>query len=320
MDFYTNLGSMLNITTNESRHLIQMYNTANLDFFERIFTSIPIANSSMYIDNNDSVVFMNAFGEPYIYKIVRDESSDRYEYLKELFKEIIIQTLLQSDSKYGHYVCKIHSVYRSGSNCILKLEAVEHTIGEIFDVIHTKEVERIARSSIPSDMPIMKRAMAVAAFMANARRKALATVLPAERSLRLRDILVKVIEMLAYFHNKYKFAHNDLHTENIMITGNGNIIENLRLIDFGLSYVQIDGINIGNESYNQDIKKLMFSSMQIGYITKPFKSLLNKIYKTDDLTYTLCIDMLTSEPITNVVGGKHYTRNKKYKKRMSRRS
>jgi serine/threonine protein kinase len=320
MDFYTNLGSILNITTNESRHLIQMYNTANLEFFERIFTSLPVANPSMYIDNKDSVVFTNALGEPYIYKIARDEGSDRYEYLKELFKEIIIQTLLQSDSKYGHYVCKIYSVYRSGSNCILKLEAVEHTISEVFDVIHTKEVERIARSSIPSGMPKMKHAMALAAFMANARRKAVATVIPAERSLRLRDILVKVIEMLSHFHNKYKFVHNDLHTENIMITGNADMVENIRLIDFGLSYVQIDGINIGNDSLNQDIKKLMFNSMQIGYITKTFKTLLNKIYKTDDLTYTLCIDMLSSEPITNAVGGKHYTRTKKTKKRMSRRS
>jgi serine/threonine protein kinase len=60
----------------------------------------------------------------------------------------------------------------------------------------------------------------------------------------VRKTAVKVLEIINYFNTTYGFSHNDLSLDNVMLTKEGT---NPKLIDFGLSSIKFDTIQIGKQ-------------------------------------------------------------------------
>jgi serine/threonine protein kinase len=136
---------------------------------------------------------------------------------------------------------------------------------------------------------------------------------PNAASTLLRNILAKIFELLDHFYTKYHFRHCDLHANNIMTDPRSNIVENLKIIDFGLAYVNIDMQKIGvpgedfNDCYNITFY-LQYLTRDI--ITKSLNDLLEKFTDYPDTTPpSTYLEELSSAKITNnAKGGKRKTR------------
>jgi serine/threonine protein kinase len=146
-----------------------------------------------------------------VYKSLKNRytSDKRLNYLKSIFQEAIIQTLLQSDTSYGKYVCKLYKVYKVGNDCVFQMEHLETTLGRYI------QANEEAYEENPEPINIM-----------------------------VRKTAVKVLEIINYFNTTYGFSHNDLSLDNVMITKEGT---NPKLIDFGLSSIKFDSIQIGKQ-------------------------------------------------------------------------
>lgn len=223
--FYTNLESILNITQIQAKQLVSQFSSGDLDFFQTYFNVLPTAkfttnnvSGNTTLNTDDENIGAGAFGiikknrtRSLVYKsLVNRYSSDkRLKYLKPIFQEIIVQTLLQSDANYGKYVCILNKVYRVGNDCVFQMEQLETTLG----------------SYIQSNEE---------AYMAN----------PEPINNVLLKTLLEVLEILNYFNATYGFSHNDLSLDNIMIKKDGS---NPKLIDFGLSSINFGNIQIGKQ-------------------------------------------------------------------------
>lgn len=140
--------------------------------------------------------------DPFVYKVIHDYtySWKGRPYERYCFKEIIIQTLLQSDPEKGDAICKLEAVYRTDKDIILKLERLKMPLKEWF-----KELEKQDPRT-----PYYTEAV--------------------------KNSMIKVLELVDYFNKKYEFHHYDLHADNIMLDSNSNF----KLVDFGWdSYVKI---------------------------------------------------------------------------------
>ena len=98
------------------------------------------------------------------------------------FKEAVIQTILQSDTTYGKYVCRLYKVFREGNNFVFQIEPLETTLAKY--IYENRFVE--GRNEI------------------------------------VARALIKIIEIMNYFYVKYGFNHRDLSTDNIMTTKTGD--------------------------------------------------------------------------------------------------
>ena len=58
-------------------------------------------------------------------------------------------------------------------------------------------------------------------------------------------VLIKVLEIINYFNKTYGFCHNDLSISNIMLPKTGNVVSQVKLIDFGQSSVKFSNIELG---------------------------------------------------------------------------
>lgn len=222
--FYTNLQSVLNISAMQAQTLVETFNTGDLEFFQTYFSALPTAtfstknasvNSTLYIEEEN--IGAGGFGiikknktQPYVYKSLENKYylTNPLKYLKSIYQEAIIQTLLQSDSSHGKYICNLYKVYRTGPNtCIFQMELLETTLGKF---IRDKEESYLANPE-PLNKILLKK-------------------------------LIKILEIINYFNATYGFSHNDLGLENIMINNN-----NLKLIDFGLSSIKFGTIQIGKQ-------------------------------------------------------------------------
>jgi len=150
--FYTNLASVLNTTPELAEQLVLNYNKGDLEFFQTYFTYFPTAVFAVNNSKNSSVN-MTLFVEeenigyggfaaikknrakPFVYKtfINRYSEEKRLQFIKPIFKEAIIQTLLQSDPKNGKHICKLYKVYRVGNECVFQIEPLETTIEKYFE-------------------------------------------------------------------------------------------------------------------------------------------------------------------------------------------
>lgn len=224
--FYSNLQSVLNINSEMATALISNFNTGDLVFFETYFNALSTAklvDSNVKNDSLDTTLFIdeNSIGaggygtiyknrtRPYVYKMIEDykrvENKNSLLYLKTNFKEVIIQTLLQSDVTYGKHVCRLYKVYKTGNNFIFQIEPLEITLEKY---IYKHRLEDDLYETTPK-------------------------------------VLLKLVEILNFFYVKYGFNHNDMSLSNVMTTAVGDIVENIKLIDFGKSTVRFGEIELG---------------------------------------------------------------------------
>jgi len=223
--FYTNLRYILNISLEQAITLVTNFKTGDLDFFQTYFDALPSASFSTENSSENSVLYVEeenigagAFGtikknktRPFVYKSLENKFflSNPLTYLKSIFQEAIIQTLLQSDSSHGIYICKLYKLYKTGPNtCIFQMESLMMTTLAKF--IRDKE-----ESYIVNPEPLNKI---------------------------LQKHLIKILEIINYFNTAYGFSHNDLSLENIMVDRNS-----IKLIDFGLSSINFGTIQIGKK-------------------------------------------------------------------------
>jgi serine/threonine protein kinase len=225
--------SILNIDAFQAARLLEQFNTGDLEFFQYYFDALPTANlvSSAEKDNSvDITLFIEgeSVGEggygtifknrsrSYVYKIVDDykriDGKNSLVYLKTNFKEAIVQGILQSDPLYGKHVCKLYKVYRAGPNFVFQMEPLEIDLGKY------KYANRLEEGIYKT----------------------------------MGRVLLKSIEILDYFYKKYGFQHNDAGPSNIMTVKKGDVIENIKLIDFGKSVVKFDDIQIGSDTKRKD--------------------------------------------------------------------
>jgi serine/threonine protein kinase len=228
-EFYTTLGVVLNRSPTEAKLLVTQFNTGDLAFFESYFNALPTAKLEKGNAKNASVnvtLFVKddlgsgAFGAvkrnrnaEIAYKIVPDRGTERLLYLKSIYKEAIIQTLLQCDPKYGKYICKLHKVYRVGKDGVFQIEVLQTTFEQYF---------RSFEESYSDNEQLRN-----------------------EINKTFKKVTLKLFEILNHYRVNYGFYHNDLSLSNIMTVKQGNAAENLKLIDFGKSSVKFDTIEIG---------------------------------------------------------------------------
>lgn len=292
MDFYLTLASILTTTPSAAERLFRMFNTGDQDFFQRYYDALPTAKLSRNATKNNTVnatLYINnaslgkgAFGvlqknqtQPYVYKLISNESKNRLKHLKSLFREIIIQTLLGCDPEYGHYVCQIYKVYKTDGFSIFKLEQLDITLKQRIQLTNNIST-------------------------------------PELHTTEMHSLLLEIFKIINYFRTKYGFYHNDLHLENIMTSKTGPI--NLKLIDFGFSSVNFDGAYIpkGSESslngmadcYNLSY----YFKIYVKNTTAEFAALLSKLVDLPEETpIDNYIDLLKQ------TGGKRNTRKTQYK-------
>jgi serine/threonine protein kinase len=216
--FFSTLESVLNINSEMAKRLVTEFNGGDLPFFEAYFNALPTAKLMSSNAKNGSVdytLFIDeaSIGEggygtiyknrvrPYVYKTIEDyervNNKNSLLYLKTNFKEVIIQALLQSDDTYGKHVCRIYKVYKTANNFIFQIEPLEIALDKYIFKHHTED-------HLYETMP---------------------------------RVLLKLVEILNYFYVKYGFNHNDMSTSNVMTVKDGDIVGNVKLIDFETSYI-----------------------------------------------------------------------------------
>lgn len=197
------LETVLNISKDQATTLLAEFNNGDLGFFQSYFDALPTvklqtgsavdisANTTLFI-NEDHIgeggygtVYRNR-ARPYVYKLMTDynrvNNKNSFHYLKNNFKEAVIQTILQSDAAYGKYVCRLYKVYRDGNNFVFQMEPLETSLAKY--IYENRFVE--GRNEI------------------------------------VAKALIKIIEIMNYFYVKYGFNHRDLSTDNIMTTKTGD--------------------------------------------------------------------------------------------------
>ena len=258
--FYTALETVLNINPEQAKTLVTNYNTGDLAFFETYFNALPTVKLEAGNVKNDTVnetIFIEAdhIGEggygtvyknrtrPYVYKEMSDynrvNNKNSLLYLKTNFKEAIIQTLLYSDPNYGKHVCRLYKVYRNGNNCVFQMEPLEIDLDKWLWLNRNEEFRY--------------------------------EIMPA--------ILLKLIEIFNYFKVRYGFTQGDSNPSNIMTVKNGDVVESLKIIDFGLSTVRFGDIQIGSQKKSKRTEtKVLFIVLQYKLDEKTRK-LFSKIVK-----------------------------------------
>ena len=218
--FFKSLESVLNISPTQAKTLVSEFNNGDLEFFQTYFLSLPtvkLQTSSVLDISANTTVFIQedhigegGFGtvyrnreRPYVYKIVEDykrvNNKNSLQYLKTNFKEAIIQSLLQSDASYGKYVCRLYKVFRDGNNFVFQLEPLDTTLDKYI-------YENRAEEHLPE---LVER------------------------------VLFKMITILNHFFIKYGFNQGDAGGSNIMTANKADFVENLRIIDFGVSTISL---------------------------------------------------------------------------------
>jgi len=222
----TALSPIISASPEDSLQLIDNFETADLMVFQSYFDRLPLITFSENNSINDAVHIKEPIGDgafgsvfkneknPFVYKIIKNTWTKKVgmEFLKPVFREVAIQTLLQSDKRYGHRICRIYRLYRMENSLVLQLEPLECTLDERIE------------SQIEIDSNI------------------------ASNSDFVSNLIREIYAFLTYFESTYGFCHSDLHRENIMTVRSGDPLSCLKLIDFGQSYVNFEDVKIGNDS------------------------------------------------------------------------
>jgi serine/threonine protein kinase len=128
---------------------------------------------------------------------------------RELFIEAFVQTLLQSDTKYGKNIARLDGIYKDG--------IVDETNN--LPLSQRKYTYFYKMENVPYTFPGFVKTL---------------TNVTSEMASKFQEIGA----ILEYFMDTYGFFHRDLHGGNIMFDTSGNI----KLIDFGMSCIDVNGI------------------------------------------------------------------------------
>ena len=246
--FYKTLASVTNTSKKRAKELVANYNTGDLGFFQTYFDGLKSikfvesgeakntsVNLTLFVEEDElgagaSGVIKKNKSKPYVYKSIVDNwpPERRLLYLRTIFKEAIVQTLLQSDTSYGKHVCTLSAIYRNDNNCVFQLEPLGIDLAKY-----------IASAADPT------------------------TVCP---------ILVRVMEVISHFKTKYGFSHNDLKLNNVMTVKEGNVLGNLKLIDFGNSSIKVGTVEFGKPSRSTPDMYLLFHNLKMELEGKAYAS------------------------------------------------
>ena len=303
-EFYKTLADMIHCTPDEASVLVKGLNTNRWKdaFFTPYIEKLPSVTvlykgSAPYgiyppqqtitvkdprMRGEFSNVFTNTEG-PFVYKVLATGGYIKHAvpYLSNTFKEIIIQTLLQSDPTHGQFICKLHGVFVAAKReIILKLE----------------NLPRSYKDYLLSD--VLKKTYKRDSMVAN--------------SIKIKEDLIKLFRILQHFRDTYGFQHYDLHFDNIMVDETGEF----KLIDFGYeTYARIDGVDIGRSGVGEpDVYRLIRTlrpALSTVLFTAEFKALLASIEaESHDSKIPLeyYIDKLSAYNVSE--GGKRKTRRR----------
>lgn len=304
--FYITLAAVINVSPELAIKLVKGFNDGDLEFFQSYFEALPRANFRRNNTKNESVnqtlyvkdaeAGKGVFGVvsrnktyPFVYKKITDNKppSERIDYLKSIYKEVIVQTLLQSDTLYGDNICTIYKVYRMGNDCVMKLEVLQITLRDRINKPEKSWTGKVL-----------------------------------DQSALIRNILLKLYTILNHYIDKYEFHHYDLHASNVMTVQKGDIVSNLKIIDFGLSYVKIDGVEIGtlgqnlNDFYNIGVYMQGYASN----ISKSLNAVLDTIVDLPDETEpAVYLETIQNAKIANSGGTRKNFRKSNGKTRQNKR-
>jgi len=219
-------------------------------------------------------IFLGTTSRNVYKRIVRDPTGHRSteEFHRELFIEPFIQTVLQMDGTYGTNIANIAGVYRDSS---VPTRLQRSTRGRTAATTNNASI-------VYTYWYVMESIDYTLYDYVNAMTQTNPT--------RLREVLYSRISSLGtilnYFKSKYGFYHRDLHTGNVMLKRNGSNPEILKLIDFGMSTISLNGVQYavqagGGFSYdlliflgamytNQVVNDTKFNQELLSYITPDF--------------------------------------------------
>ncbi len=159
-----------------------------------------------------------------ILKFISTKSTDNYDMLLEQrnnIREVLIQFILMTDNNTKNFVPIIYEIYKKTvngvTNIVLHMEQGDKSVSSIFDDY----------------------------ILANPHTKLQWDI--------LSYFLTNIVLILFVLYENYRFAHRDLHLDNMMYFG-----DNLKLIDFGMSAltITIDGIDYRIMNDNAYLYKL----------------------------------------------------------------
>lgn len=291
------LSNIINVSPEQVLTLLQNFETGDYNFFKSYYDLLAEASfksnlsgivklsvENTAIGEGGSGVVTHNKSEPVVYKQIENfwtKKKDQLIYFKSVFKEVIIQTVLQNDKYYGNNICKIYKLYKYEKGCILKLEALECTLSDRLDKESIKDINK--------------------------------------NSVFISEIIVKLYEILDYFKNTYGFQHGDFHVDNVMTVIDGDVTSNLKLIDFGSSYAKFEDLEFGflSEYDKPDIYRIISYVKNYGYwqgkkrISDRLMGLI-KSYLNDGTSLETLINDLKSGNVANAAGG-YKRKTRKYR-------
>ena len=268
------------------RHLAQTYRGSSAEFyFTRCLSdlkpltkshagNIRIAHSKNNIVENTIVkagigkgssgeVSLSAKG--LIYKTIRLKKGNPYhleEDIREIFLEVFIQTVLNTNPQFDGRIPRVFHIYRS--KYTFERELVLYIVMENVPISLTGYMEKQLKTSGDSKLDIVDVA----------------------------PMFIQLGLLLKDLHDAFGFYHRDLHAGNIMFNETGA----LNIIDFGKACLVVNGVTYalpGGPCRSWDLLILLTYLLQYNYhlfhtsVLNMFRELLTSTNNIDFYTYAL---------------------------------